>query len=294
MRGRDLTDLLLLAAIWGGSFLFTRLGVDAFGPFPLIELRVGLAALFLIPFVVLSGAAGSIIRHWKPLLVLGMLNGALPFTLYAYAAQSLDAGFLSVVNAVTPAWGGIIGWLWLKDRLPVVSTAGLVVGFCGIVVLVWDKLDFSAGGSGLGTLAALLAPVCYGVAANYTKRYLSTGVNPLAIACGSLSMAALVLLPFAWRDWPTEPVPFQAWAATILLAVLCTGVAYQVFYRLLASVGPTKTVTVTFLVPVFGVFWGAFLLHEPVTLQIIAGAGVVLIGSGLVIGGGRLRRKQKA
>jgi len=292
MRGRDLTDLLVLAAVWGASFLFIRMAVGEFGPFALIELRVGVGALSLLPFVFLAGKGLQIVKHWKVLVVSGTLNAALPFTFYAYAAQVLGAGYLSVINAVTPAWVAVIAWVWFRDRLPRLSIAGLLVGFAGIVVLVWDKLFLNVASTStdtdaaqlLGTLAALCAPVCYGVAANHAKRFL-TGVDPIVNAAGSMTGAAVVLLPFAIYTWPPTAVSFQAWAATMLLAVLCTGLAYIMFFRLLASVGPTKAVTVTFLVPVFGVFWGAFLLHEPLTMQIMAGAAIVLAGSALVIGG---------
>ena len=292
MRGRDLTDLLVLAAVWGASFLFIRMAVGEFGPFALIELRVGLGALSLLPFVLLAGKSRQIIKHWKVLAVSGTLNAALPFTFYAYAAQALGAGYLSVINAVTPAWVAVIGWVWFRDRLPRLSIVGLLVGFSGIVVLVWDKLFVNVVSTRvdtdaaqlLGTLAALCAPICYGLAANHAKRYLS-GVDPIVNAAGSMTGAAMVLLPFAIYTWPPAPISFQAWAATVLLAVVCTGLAYIMFFRLLASVGPTKAVTVTFLVPVFGVFWGAFLLHETLTFQIVTGAAIVLGGSALVIGG---------
>ncbi|RYF42327.1 MAG: EamA family transporter, partial [Comamonadaceae bacterium] len=250
MRGRDLTDLLVLAAVWGASFLFIRMAVGEFGPFALIELRVGLGALSLLPFVLLAGKSRQIIKHWKVLAVSGTLNAALPFTFYAYAAQALGAGYLSVINAVTPAWVAVIGWVWFRDRLPRLSIVGLLVGFSGIVVLVWDKLFVNVVSTRvdtdaaqlLGTLAALCAPICYGLAANHAKRYLS-GVDPIVNAAGSMTGAAMVLLPFAIYTWPPAPISFQAWAATVLLAVVCTGLAYIMFFRLLASVGPTKAVT---------------------------------------------------
>ena len=170
MQRRDLQDLLILAAVWGGSFLFMRVAVPEFGPVALIELRVGLAALFLLPAAIWRNKLPLIARRWKAILVVGTLNAALPFLLYAYAAQSLGAGFLSVANAVTPVWGAVIGWLWLKDRLPWTRSLGLLIGLSGIVVLVWDKLDFQSGGTGFAVLAAVSAPVFYGVAANWTKR----------------------------------------------------------------------------------------------------------------------------
>ena len=283
MRQRNLMDLLLLAAVWGGSFLFMRVAVKEFGPVALIELRVGLAALFLLPAAIWRGKLPIIGRHWKALLVVGTLNAAVPFLLYAYAAQSLGAGFLSVANAVTPVWGAVVGWLWLKDKLPWMRSLGLFIGLIGIVVLVWDKLNFQAGGTGPAVLAAVSAPVFYGIAANWTKRFL-TGVDALASATGSMIAASLVLLPLAISAWPATPASAPAWISTILLAVVCTGAAYIIFFRLIANVGPTAAVSVTFLVPIFGVVWGATLLDEAVTPSIAIGAAIILVGTALALG----------
>lgn len=293
MRRRDLLDLLLLAAVWGGSFLFMRIAVPEFGPGPLMELRVGLAALTLLPLATLRGKLPLIAQHWKAILVVGALNSAIPFLLFAYAAQSLGAGFMSIANAVTPVWGAVIGWLWLKDRLPLMRTIGLIISVLGIVVLVWDKLDFGDGGDGPAVLAAVSAPLFYGIAANWTKRYLS-GVDALSNATGSMIGASLVLAPLAIATWPAEPVSWQAWSAAIAIALLCTGFAYIMFFRLIASVGPTGAVSVTFLVPVFGVLWGTLFLDESVTTRIIAGAIVILIGTALTLGLLRLPSRQPA
>ncbi|WP_238920442.1 DMT family transporter [Achromobacter xylosoxidans] len=283
MRQRDLLDLLVLAAVWGGSFLFMRLAVADFGPVALIELRVGLAALFLLPIALWRGRLPLIRQHWKSLLVVGTLNAAAPFLLYAYAAQSLGAGFLSVANAVTPVWGAVVGWLWFKDKLPWMRSLGLLIGLVGIIVLVWDKLHFQAGGTGPAVLAAISAPVFYGIAANWTKRFLS-GVDALANATGSMIGASLVLLPLAIYAWPATPASLAAWSATVLLAIVCTGAAYIVFFRLIANVGPTGAVSVTFLVPIFGVIWGAWFLDEAITPPIGARAVIILIGTALALG----------
>jgi drug/metabolite transporter (DMT)-like permease len=284
MRTRDLTDLLVLAAVWGGSFLFMRIAVPELGPAPLMELRVGLAAIaLLIAVLIRRGGLSVIARHWKPILLVGAFNAALPFLLYGYAAQGLGAGFLSISNAVTPMWGAVIGWVWLRDRLPALRIAGLLIGFAGIVVLVWDKFDFSDGGTGLPVVAALVAPLCYGVAANSTKRYLA-GVDALSGATGSMIAASLLLMPFAIWMWPSGPVSVQAWTATALLALVCTAMAYVMFFRLIASVGPTAAVSVTFLVPVFGVLWGTLLLDEEITGTILVGAAIILVGTALSLG----------
>lgn len=283
MHRRDLLDLLFLAAVWGGSFLFMRIAVPEFGPGPLMELRVGLAALTLLPLAVLRGKLPLIAQHWKAILVVGALNSAIPFLLYAYAAQSLGAGFMSVANAVTPVWGAVIGWLWLKDRLAPIRAFGLGIAVMGIVVLVWDKLDFATGGDGPAVLAAISAPLFYGIAANWTKRFLSN-LDALSSATGSMISASLVLAPLAIATWPATPVSWQAWSATIALAVGCTGFAYILFFRLIASVGPTGAVSVTFLVPVFGVLWGVWFLDEMLTMRIVTGALVILIGTALSLG----------
>ncbi|ANN69914.1 DMT family transporter [Bordetella bronchialis] len=283
MRSRDLTDLLILAAVWGGSFLFMRIAVPELGPAPLMELRVGLAALALLLVMLWRGGLRAMLPHWKPMLWVGAFNAALPFLLYGYAARDLGAGFLSVSNAAAPMWGAIIGWLWLGDRLPAGRVLGLFVGFAGIVVLVWDKFDFGDGGTGMAVMAALLAPLCYGIAANSTKRYLA-GVDALSGATGSMISASLLLLPAAIWTWPTQPVSMPAWGATAALALVCTAMAYVMMFRLIASVGPTAAVSVTFLVPVFGVLWGTLLLDEQITGTMLLGAAIILVGTALSLG----------
>jgi drug/metabolite transporter (DMT)-like permease len=185
--------------------------------------------------------------------------------------------------------GAILGWAWLGDRLAPSRIVGLVIGFSGIVVLVWDEFAVGADTTTWATIAALTAPICYAIAANCTKRYL-TGVDALTNAAGCMVSATILLLPFAIWTWPAQAVSAQAWTATILLAVLCTALAYTLFFRLIASVGPTAAVSVTFLVPVFGVFWGAFLLDEEITATIVAGAAIILAGTALSLGLIRLPR----
>jgi drug/metabolite transporter (DMT)-like permease len=190
---------------------------------------------------------------------------------------------MSVINAVTPLWGAAIAWVWLKDRLPPLRLAGLLIGFAGIVVLVWDRLTLQGSGSLLAVFAAVCAPIFYGVAASFTKKYLM-GADPIATATGSLISAGIVLLPFTWWYWPVGPVSAQAWAAVLGLTVLCTSVAYTLYYKLLIRIGPSKAMTVTFLVPVFGVFWGWLWLDEAVTMPVVLGGVVILLGTALATG----------
>jgi drug/metabolite transporter (DMT)-like permease len=283
MKLRDGAELLVLAALWGGSFLFMRVAAPQFGPVPLIELRVALAALALLPVAALRGGLGAMRRHAGAILIVGAINSALPFSLLAFATLSVTAGFASVLNASAPLFGALVAWVWLGDRLSASRVAGLIVGFGGVVVLVWGRASFKPGGSGLAVVAALCATLLYGIAANYTKKRL-TGVDPLAIAAGSQLGAAIVLAPVAARQWPHALPHAGAWAGVVALALGCTAVAYILYFRLIANVGPAKAIAVTFLIPVFGIFWGAAFLGETVTPRMLAGCAVILCGTALATG----------
>ncbi|WP_244815979.1 DMT family transporter [Caballeronia sp. Lep1P3] len=297
MNPVNLAQLLLLAALWGGSFLFIRVGVSDLGVAPLMALRVGIGALFLLIVLVLRGSARRAFstmreRAW-PLLVVGVFNSAAPFCLFAYAELTLSAGVTSVINATTPLWGALVAFLWLGDRLNRLRVAGLAIGFAGVLALVWDQMfahDASAlashitpAATALAALAALLATLCYGIAASYTKRHLM-GVDSLTVAAGTMSAATLVLLPFALVAWPAGPVSFNAWGAVLGLGVACTGVAYMLFFHLIAVAGPARAITVTFVIPIFGILWGAMFLSERVSVGMAAACAVVLAGTALATG----------
>ena len=138
MRRNDLYTLLILAAVWGGSFLFMRLAVGELGPLPMMGLRTLCAGLLLLPLLIIQKKLPLLIERWRPIAIVGIFNSALPFVLFAYATQSIPSGTMSIINAVTPLWGAAIAWVWLKDVLPPMRMLGLFVGFAGIVVLVWD------------------------------------------------------------------------------------------------------------------------------------------------------------
>jgi drug/metabolite transporter (DMT)-like permease len=288
MRRNDIYTLFILAAVWGGSFLFMRMAVGEFGPLAMMGVRTLAAGLILVPLLIARNKLALLRSQWRPIAIVGLFNSALPFVLFAYATQSLPSGTMSVINAVTPLWGAAIAWVWLKDRLPPRRLAGLLIGFVGIVVLVWDKLTLQSSGSLLAVGAAVSAPIFYGVAASFTKKYLA-GADPIATATGSLISAGIVLLPFAWWNWPAQPLSFRAWGAVIGLTVLCTSIAYTLYYKLLINIGPSKAMTVTFLVPVFGVFWGWLCLDEVITIHVVLGGAVILLGTALATGmvGGR-------
>lgn len=283
IKSLDLGELLLLAAIWGASFLFMRLGAHEFGAIPLAALRVAGASLFLLPLLAARQGLAELRRDWRPLMVVGLLNSALPFALYSYAALSITAGLSSILNATTPLWGALVAWVWLSQGLTASRVTGLVLGFAGVVFLAWDQASFKPGGSGWAVLACLLATLCYGIAANFTKRFLSR-CSPLAVATGSQFSAALLLAGPAAFFWPTSLPSAPAWAAVAALALLCTGVAYILYFRLMQRIGPTNTIAVTFLIPGFAVVWGWLFLAEAFTWRMAGGCAIVLLGTALALG----------
>jgi drug/metabolite transporter (DMT)-like permease len=290
---RDLADLLLLAALWGGSFLLLRIGAPEFGPVTLTAMRAVIAAVCLLPLLWWRGLAGQVVRNAPHMLAIAVLGTALPFVLFAFALLTLSAGKGAIVNAAVPLWGALVGYLWLRERPTRAQLLGLAIGFAGVVTLIASKSGIDGGGSLLAFSAALLATASYGVAGHYTRRHLAH-VDSLANAGGSLIGAALLLVVPGLLYWPATPPSAAGWAAALVLGVACTGFAYVVFFRLLANVGPARAMTVIFLVPVFGVLWGSVFLGERIDGW-IAGAGLTtLAGTALAAGILRLPLRRRA
>jgi drug/metabolite transporter (DMT)-like permease len=282
MTWRDGLDLIVLGAIWGASFLFMRIAAPEFGPVPLIAARVAIAAIFLVAVLARRGGLGRLYASARPLAVLGAMNSAVPFSLFAYAVLSVTAGFAAVLNSTAPLFGALVAFVWLHDRPTATRVTGLIVGFAGVVMLVWGRLAVEAGGAP-AVFAGLSAAVLYGISANYTKRRLG-GVDPLVIAAGSLVAASAFLLPLALIYAPASMPSLGSWVSTILLGVVCTGVAYIFYFRLLTRVGPSGALTVTYLIPAFGVWWGHLFLDEAISSSMIAGCSVILLGTALATG----------
>ncbi len=283
MRWRDGVELVVLAALWGASFLFMRAGVGEFGPIALIEVRLAVAALFLLPILVWQHGLHEFGRHLPALAVVGTTNSLLPFVLFAFALQSITAGLGAILNATAPLFGALIAWAWLGDRLVWPRWVGLAVGFAGVAILIWDRASFRDGGSGWALAASLAASVLYGLSASITKRHLG-GVSPLTTATGSQVTAALLLAPAAIVSWPSTAPSAAAWAGVVTLGIASTGMAYVLYFRLIAHVGPAKAIAVTFVVPAFGMVWGSLFLGEPVTTRMLAGCAVIVAGTALATG----------
>ena len=274
--------LVFLAAIWGSSFLFMRIAAPVLGPAVLIEYRVGFAALFLAAVGLVLKRRLELRRNWKHYLILGALNSAIPFLMFAYAARTLSASVLSVLNATAPMWGALIAAVWSRQSLSGTGALGLLLGTAGVSLLVGFDSVTSREGAGIAVAAGLAAALCYGIASAYARSV--RNVEPFANAHGSMWAATLLVIPAL----PFFPQPAEAgigiMGAALALGVMCTGVAYIFYFKLIEDVGTTSALTVTFLVPLFGILWGALFLHEAIGWHTIAGSTIVIMGTALVTG----------
>ena len=283
MKPGDIAELFGLAALWGAAFLLMRMGAADFGPVALAMVRVAGAALLLLPLLRWRGQVAALRAHWRPIFVVGISNSALPFLCFSFAALSISAGLSAIFNAASPLFGALIARFWLNDRLTPWRVAGLAIGFAGVLWVARDGASFRAGGTGWAVLACVLATVCYGWSACFAKKRLG-GVPPLAIAAGSQLSATLFLLVPAIVWWPARTPDASAWLAASILALAGTGLAYVLYFRLIAHVGAANAIAVTFLIPAFAVGWGWLFLDEGVTLPMIGGCAVIVVGTALATG----------
>ncbi len=267
-------EILLLGAIWGGSFLFMRIAAPHFGPLPLVEVRVMLAALILSPFLWRARRQLDA-AHWRRLAVVGVLNSAIPFSLFAWGAERAPAGIGAIANSMTVLFTALIAFVFFHEHIGLRRGIALVAGFAGVVILASGR---TAGDNiMLAAIAGTLASFCYGIAVNLTKRKL-TDLPPVVGVAGTLSCSALMLAPLAVMTWPTDPVPAPSWLAAIALGVLCTGFAYFLFFRLIQRISATRAATCNYLIPVFGVGWAWLLLGETPTRTMLV-SGMLILGS---------------
>ncbi|NVD73903.1 DMT family transporter [Duganella sp. BJB488] len=282
MSTANLFRLILLAAIWGGSFLFMRIAAPVLGAAVLIEYRVLFASLFLAAMALALKKPLNLRQHWKHYLILGLFNSALPFLMFAFAARTLSASLLAVLNATTPLWGTLIGAVWTRHMVGAKVMLGLLLGACGVALLVGFDHVSTKPGAGIAIAAVLFASFNYGIASNYAKQ--ARTVEPFANAHGSMWAATLLVLPaLPFFPAPGEPT-IGIMGAVLALGVLCSGVAYLIYFRLIQDVGPSSALTVTFLSPLFGILWGVMFLQESVGWYTFAGAAIVITGTALVTG----------
>lgn len=277
MNPKELGALLLLGALWGASFLFIRVAAPVLGPIWLIDLRVLIAGIVLLIYALIVRKLPHFKSQWKSYLLLGLLNALIPFVLIAYSAIHLNASLTAILNATTPLFTAIVARFWLGELLSVRKVIGILVGLTGVCILMgWSSVPFTVE-VWLSIGASLMAALFYGIGGVYTKRTF-TGTPPLALSIGQQLSAGLILIPFSVVSVPTAPISLTVILAVLGLAVLSTSIGYLLYFYLVERVGPTKTVSVTFLVPLFGILWGVLLLNEQITVGTIVGLLVILAG----------------
>lgn len=274
--------LTCLAAIWGSSFLFMKISTFTFGPAFLIEFRVGFAGLSLFLVSIYLRKKLAFLDNFQHFMIIGLLNSALPFLLFAYAAQTLNASTLAVLNSTAAIWGALIGVVWHKAILTLKVLLGMGIGVIGVAVLV----GLDAANIGIDAIlpiaAGVMAACSYGVVTNYTKT--APSIDAFENAHGNMWAAVLWILPLLpFVPMQGEPSVKEMWSV-LALGVLCTGVAYLLYFRLVVDEGAASALSVTFLVPVFGILWGALILDEPIGLNTFIGTFLVLMGTMLVTG----------
>ena len=280
MKPSDLARLVALAAIWGAAFLFVRIASPAIGPVFTAESRMLIAGVALAVYFRMLGFDTQWRRWWPQYAIVGLLNSALPFLLVGYAALSLPAGLMSVINASSPMWGALFSAWLLHERLSARGMTGLAIGVAGVALVTRPEAGATPGL--LPVLAATGAALCYGLAGAYMRRW-AKDVPSRGMALATQIAGALLLAPLVIAFPPTAmPTPFVA-ACLLAMGLLCGAIAYLLYFRLIADIGAAGALTVTYLIPIFGVAWGALFLGETVSLVMLAGAGLVLLGTFFVL-----------
>jgi drug/metabolite transporter (DMT)-like permease len=281
----DLARLVALAALWGGSFAFIRVAVPVVGPLWLAESRVALAFVVLIILALSRGKVPALRERWRDFLAIGIVNSALPFALFCFAGQHIAASTAAILNATSPFFGALAAALWLKDPLPLSKLAGMALGLAGVVLLVGWRPEPMTAYALAAVFACLAAAMCYGIASVYAKVRMA-GVPSFSTALYSQLAAAIVLapaLPFAPMNGQITSIVA---ANVFALAVGSTAIAYLLYFRLIANIGPARALSVTFLIPLFGVLWGYLFLREPLSINMLLGGSLILGGTWLAMRGG--------
>lgn len=283
MRPVHVGQLLLLSLLWGGAYLFMRSSAPAFGALPMIFLRMAIAAaLVLLPLLWWRGGLGDLRRHAPRLLVFGVVFTALPFVGLGWAILHIPAGLMAVLQATAPMFSAIVARWSFGERIAPARAFGLVLGFAGVLLLVGDTIGVRSS-AGLAVVATLAVTALWGVSSNYARRHFAT-VDPLVQSTGSLSVAAVVLAPFAWASWPAQPPGAVAWAEVAFLGAASSGLGFLLYFGLVRSIGPVRATSVTFLNPVVASASAAVYLGEPITLRMVVAGAVILMGTALALG----------
>jgi drug/metabolite transporter (DMT)-like permease len=293
MSRRHLAMLFGLAALWGASFMFIKIGDRELQPITLVGFRMALGALTLVPIVLLTVGARQTVRELRgaagPLVVTGLLNSAIPIFAISWAETRLDSGLTAIIQASAPLFTALLALRFSQDqRVGGSRLVGLVIGFAGVALLVGGR----PSGQIVAALAVVFSALCYAAAGLYAGKRLR-GVSPLVTALGTLTAATLATLPIGLFQLPSHVTGWKVTASVLTLGIAGTGLAYILYYGLISGAGASRAILITYLVPTFAVFYGAVLLGEPVTAAAVGGLALVLAGVGLGTGAVRLGRARR-
>lgn len=282
MQSKNILLLVLLSAIWGGSFIFMRVLAPVFGAVGTANIRLFVGAIFLLIVFKFTGFKIQWRRDWRFLLVVGAINSAIPFSLFSFAALHIPASISVVINSMTPMFGALFAALILKEKLTARKALGLLTGMAGVAIISGSKALPGTTESYLAVLACLIATLCYGLAGALIKKY-GQKIEAKAMAGGSQLFASFVLFPFLFAGGISGTVTPTVALTMVAFGILCSAVAYLIYYHLIKEMGPTPALSVTFLMPVFGILWGVLLLGESLYAQMVVGALVILVGVYLIV-----------
>ena len=266
--------ITILGAVWGSAFMFIKIATPELGPIALVNIRLAVAGLIFIPFLLQQKYLKHFRSNLKNILVLSVINTALPFSLFAYASLESSSNMLSILNGTTAIMAVVISTIWLKIRLNFFQIMGVFIGLFGIVVLANPENVYI---SMKATIFCLSAAFCYALSANYIQKF-AYKTNTIVLIGWSLVIASVLLLPITFFNLPSQLPSNNVIFSILWLGVISTGVAFLGYVRLIEKVGAVKTATVAYFIPVFGVIWGYVFLGEPITLQILIGMILILIG----------------
>jgi drug/metabolite transporter (DMT)-like permease len=289
MNRTDWGILAILAVIWGGAFLFIGVAVRHVPPLTYVWLRLSIAALAMWGFLWFKGEKLGLPRQvWGSILLLALLNNAIPFVLFGWSQTHIASGLASILNATTPIWGVVVAHFLTNDeRMSPRKIAGVLLGFGGVATMIGPALLSKLGASALPQLACVAAALCYALAAVWARRFRKLGLSPLSVTTGQLTAGALMMLPVALivdQPWTHAFPPLTAWGAIVALALFCTAFGYVLYFRLIDSSGATNALLVTLLVPPVAILLGALFLGESLAAQDFIGLGLIALGLAAIDG----------
>jgi drug/metabolite transporter (DMT)-like permease len=289
MNRSDWAILLILAVIWGGAFMFIGVAVKHVHPLTYVWLRLTIAAAGMwVALKISRGRLGLPREVWGSILLLALLNNALPFTLFGWGQTHIASGLASILNATTPIWGVIVAHVFTHDeRLTPRKIAGILLGFGGVATMIGPALLANIGTDGLAQLACITASLSYALAAVWARRFKRQGLSPMSVTTGQLTAGALMMLPLAFivdQPWTQPMPPLTAWGAIVALALLCTAFGYVLYFRLIDRAGATNALLVTLLVPPVAILLGGMFLGETLAPQDFIGLALIAVGLAAIDG----------